>query len=548
MTGSYCGNCGAEGAPGARFCAYCGSATGAPHDPTPVTHATEQWSAPAPQQPAAPQYVPPPVPTPQRAPAPVYPQAYPQPADQAYPGQQPVYGAPPVYGGPPAYGTHPAQPTAAPWSAAAGVATTAVPGRSVIDRLLTGDWGGAAKSAALAVGVMAAISLIGMLLLTEGGIGFQETVALVFAGVCLAVGGDAFAEADAESFGTSFSIGVLPLTVTLAGIGVLGWMFARQLRASRPATATDALLHGVRTALLFTAFFLPLSLLTRYTVEQPEVIGLAGSLGVGVFSSIAGAFLFAVAVLGLTWLLSSSTVLPPRVTAFRDKARAPLFGALAVFSVGLLAVLAGLIYGLIEGDGALGQIGAVILAAGNGALAAVLWSAGVPMNIEGNASGNSMLGQFTPSGSTSIDLFTFTDISGWFWLAPVVLLATMVLVATALVVRQNTIEDARREGLRFAGALAVVAFIASLLLKIGVDGEAAASEFTEFEFEADAAADASLMFNPLFAAVILGVWGLATGLLAPVLAAKIGSGFVMGVRRRFGTAAEATPPVSAGGY
>ena len=253
---------------------------------------------------------------------------------------------------------------------------------------------------------------------------------------------------------------------------------------------------------------------------------------------MAGAFLFAVAALGLTWLFHPATVFPARVSAFRDKARAPLFG-LGVFSVGLLAVLAGLIYALVELDGALGQIGVAILAAGNGALSSVLWSAGVPMNAAGNATGDGVLGQFTPSGVQSIDLLTFTDISGWFWLAPVLLLVTMILVATALAVRHDTIEDARREGLRFAGAVAVVAFVATLLLRIAVDGEAAGGD--EFGFQAEAAGDASLMFNPLFAALILGVWGVVTGLLAPVVAAKIGSGFVMGVRRRFGAAAEPTP-------
>ena len=541
MTGSYCSSCGAERAPGARFCASCGSAVDAPQAVAPQP-AAPQYVPPPPPVPAprpvqaAPQYVtaPPPVPAqPQYAAAQVPVPAAPQP----YPSEQQMYAGPP------------AQPEAAPWSAVgpAGSPPAGIPGRNVVDRLLTGDWGGAAKAAALAVGVMTAISLIGMLLVTEGGIGFQETVALVFAGVCLAVGGDAFAEADVDTFqnafGTSFTLGVLPLTVTLAGLGVLAWTFARQVRTSRPGTATDALLHGVRTALVFTAFFLPLSLLTRYTVDDAGFLG-SGSLGVGVFSSIAGAFLFAVAALGLTWVLHSSTPMPARVRAFRDKTRAPLFGAVAVFSVGVLAVLVGLIYALIEEDGALGQIGAVVLAAGNGALASVLWSAGVPMNMEGGAS-TPLLGEFaassSPSLDRSIDLFTFTDISGWFWLAPVLLLVTMVLVATALVVRQNTIEDARREGLRFAGALAAVAFIATLLLRIGVDGEATGSEFADFEFQAEAAADASLMFNPLFAAVVLGVWGVATGLLAPFVGARIGSGFVMGVRRRFGAATEPMP-------
>jgi hypothetical protein len=371
-----------------------------------------------------------------------------------------------------------------------------------------------------------------MLLISQGELGFRETLALVFAGACLAVGGDAFMEADAEGFGASASFGVLPLTVTFVGLGLLGWSFAQQLRHRPPATATDGLLHGVRTVLVFTACFLPLSLLTRYENDEFNAFDLTGQLGIGVVSSVFGAFLFGVAALGLTWFLRRSTPLPGRVAAFRDKALAPLVGAVAVFAVGLLAVLGVLVYGLIEESEKAVQLGVALIGAGNGALLSVLWSSGVPLDMEGGAS--TPISEFAPSGSGSVDLLTFTDESAWFWLAPVVLLAGMVLVTTALAVRQNTIEDARREGARFAGALALVAFAATLLLRIGFDGEAA---------EFDTAADGSLMFNPLLAAVVLGMWGIVTGLLAPVVATKVPSGFVMAVRRRFGAAADPVPTV-----
>ncbi|MET0763396.1 MAG: streptophobe family protein [Blastococcus sp.] len=554
MTGSYCSSCGAEKTPGASFCASCGSAVAAPPAGPPAAPAAGQWAAPHQGTPhqgtphqgtpyqgsaaesapiaAQPQYTPVPVPAPQPAsasysgpPAPQVPYPGGQPAQVPYPGAQQPWAGAPQQG-------QAAPPPAAPWGAATGAPQpTGTPGRSTIDALLTGDWGGAARSAGLAVGVMAAISLVGMLLITEGGIGFRETMALILAGVCLAVGGDGYAEAAVESFGTSFSLGLLPLTVTLAGLGVLGWSFARQLRSSASATAADSLLQGVRTALVFTAFFLPLSLLTRYQADDSDVLDVSGRLGVGVVSTVIGALLFAVAALGLTWVFHRSTALPGRVAALRDKALAPLLGAVAVFSVGLLAVVAALIYGLIEESDKLIQTGVALLGAGNGALASVLWSAGVPLNVEGTAS--TPLSELSPSGSESVDLFTFTDGSAWFWLAPVLLLATMVLVATALAVRQNTVEDARREGFRFAGALALVAFLATLLLRIGVDG--AAIEFST-------AGDGSAMFNPIVAAFVLAVWGVLTGLLAPVVAAKVSSGFVTTVRSRFGAEVEPTPP------
>ena len=583
MTGTYCARCGAERAASARFCPNCGapvavpsagqSAPSDPGHPQPAptgdgyavgqaqlptspaaNHPTVQQSYPA-QTAPQPAY-----PAPQ---SPTYPAGPPRgyavqqpPVPPTYAGQQAPYGSPPQqyvdpqaqypYGGQPQqpwggnvpFAGPPVQPGGAPWSVGpVGAPQRTGAGRNAIDSLLTGDWGGAARAAVISVGAMLGVSLIGMLFLTEGGIGFHETLSLILAGACLAVGGDAYAEGEASSFGASasFSVGLLPLTVTVAGLGLLAWLFARQVRKVGPTSRTEVLLHGVRTALIFTALFLPLSLLTRYQAAGGRSLGLSGRLGVGVVSTVIGALLFAVAVLGLTALLHRSTVLPGRVGAFRDKALAPLFGAVAVFSVGLLAVLGALIYGLITADNPLAQLGVAVLGAVNGALAGVLWSAGVPMNVDGTASATP-LGQFSPGG-TDVTLFTFTDASAWFWLAPVMVLAAALLVATALAVRQNTIEGARREGFRFAGALAVLGFVAALLLRIGFDGGSGAGQFGDLQ----AAASGSLMFNPLMAAFVLAIWGVLTGLLAPVVAAKVPSGFVMSVRRRFGTAG-APPP------
>jgi hypothetical protein len=546
MTGSYCSTCGAQLSPGARFCASCGTALDASAsvqspvggstawEPPPVTPQTgihpiappvhpqptyplTGYQPSVPQQPAPGQAEPQHTYSPPSSPQPTYPQTGQQPpvGPSAFPGQ----GAPQI---------------AAPWGTAPNAASrpTGVQGRSLVDAVMTGDWGGAARTAGLAVAVMLGISLVGVLLISQGQAGFHETVALVFAGVCLAVGGDAFASADSDSFGASLSLGLLPLTVTLAGLGVLGWLFGRRM-ATRARGRTEALLQAVRTVLGFTAFFLPLSLLTRYTNNDPNVLGITGKLGVGVLSTVFGALLFAVAALGTTWLFHRGTTLPGRVSASRDRSRAPLVAAAAVFAVGLFGVVAALVYGLVNDDEKVSQIGVALLGAGNGALASVLWAAGVPLNVSGGAS-STVLGEFTPSGARSVTLFTFTDDNGWFWLAPVVLLAAMLVVAAALAVRQNTVEDARREGFRFAGALAVVAFLATLLLRIAIGGEA-----TEFS----SSADGLLMFNPIVAAFVLAVWGVVTGLLAPVVAAKLPGGFVTRVRRRFGAAATApTPP------
>ena len=71
--------------------------------------------------------------------------------------------------------------------------------------------------------------------------------------------------------------------------------------------------------------------------------------------------------------------LPARLAAVRAQAVAPLLGALTVFAAGLLGVLAFLIYSLVQNDERVAQLGVLVLGAGNGALASVLWSAGVPL-------------------------------------------------------------------------------------------------------------------------------------------------------------------------
>ena len=170
------------------------------------------------------------------------------------------------------------------------------------------------------------------------------------------------------------------------------------------------------------------------------------------------------------WLFSRQTRdgLPARLAAVRDQAVAPLLGALAVFAAGLLGVLAFLIYSLVQNDERVAQLGVLVLGAGNGALASVLWSAGVPLGTDAGVAGVG-LGEVTGGRRDGVDLFTFTDESGWVWLAPVVLLLVLLAVATVLTVRQNSVEDARREGFRFAGALAAVAFVAALLLRISTE-------------------------------------------------------------------------------
>lgn len=499
MTGRFCGSCGAPVGPDTAFCSSCGTPVAAPSLGAPGE--AGPWQAAPYGQPQA-----------------------------GMPYGQPQPGAP--YGAPAQNG--------APWGSGApssGGSAVAASGRSAIDALLTGDWGGAARAAGFAVLAMLGLSLVGVLLLGGGEVGAREILALTTGAVCTAVGGDIFVETSAgDFFDSSASFGLLPLTLTLTGLTLLGWLFVRSLRARDVHGARDVLLQGVRTALVFSGCFLVLSLLTRYRTDgSDELLGLTGRIGVSVWSTLIGALLFAVATLGLVWLFSRQTRagLPRRLAAIRAQVVAPLVGTVVVFGAGLLGVFGAFVYGLIQLDERVAQFGVLVLGGGNGMLASILWSAGVPLNADAGVSGD-LVGELAEAGlapGDSIDLFTFTDANGWFWLAPVALLLVLLAVATVLTLRQNSVEDARREGFRFAGALAVVAFAAALLLRISTGVEGGAGQF-------GGSANASATFNPVVAAFALAIWGVVAGLLGPVIATKVSVNFVTTVRGRFG----AVPP------
>ncbi len=534
MTQGLCGNCGTGLPYGSGRCARCGLAA-MPVAPQAPAHQSNQGYAPPGWLPYAQPHPaavgrPPFPPGTQQQPAAVAGHAG-GPYGTADHGTAP-HGTSP-YG--PAYGAVPHGGQGAP-----------PPGWGALEAFFTGDWLGAARSAALAVLAMLGVSLVGMLMIAGGELGFGETLVLVLGGVCLAVGGDAFVEAQAESFGesggASVSVGILPLTITLVGLLVLGVTFARRLRRRGVARGRDVLFQMGRTALLFMAFFLPLSLLSRYTPdpfgdsELRDLIEFEGELGVGVGSSLSGALLFAVAATGLVALLRPSA---PLLGRFRPRVFPALMGAVAVFAAGALAAAIFVVWGLVDigGDEGLVQfLGASVLSFVNGMLAAVLWAAGVPLTGEGGFASELTTSQ---SNSESVSLLTFTDEHGAFWLAPVVLFVVMLTVAVLVVLRQHTMLGARLEGLRFAAALGLVALAAALLLRIAAESSASGGGF-------GAEAGATATFNPFLAAFVLALWGAVTGLLAPVVAAALPSGLVQSVRRRLGMAPVPPPtPVPA---
>lgn len=550
---TFCGGCGNPLGAGGRFCGSCGAlvaaqtATVDANGAAPAVPSAEPRGqqnepgtgaaryAPTPDAPSTP---PPSSPPPYSQAGPLYPQPG-APAVGGYSGQGDYPG--PNGGDPSRAGSAPLP--GVPW---AGQRQPAL-GRDGIDSFLGGDWAGAALAASAAVASMLVIALVALLLADASQAGAHVLLSATVMLVCAGFGGDIFARAgnglpNLAGGSGSANIGALPLTLTFVGCTVLAVLF---LRRTRGTSTRDTLFQVVRVSLVLAGLTFILALVSRlHSGTDSGLLGIEGSVGASVASSIVGAVLFAVAALAIAVFLARPALLHPRLRSLRAGSRPALIGAGAVLAVGLLAALGGLVYTLSTQTERLAQIAGALLALPNVALGAVLLTMGVPLSGHGGASGLGSvtgIGQNFGSGSGSVNLLTLTGRSAWWWAAPVVLAATLVVVAVALVVRQHTLPAARREALRFAGCYALVAFVAALLVRIGANGGGGL-------VESSVSGQFSVEFNPLVAAVAAGLWGLAAGVLAPQLASAAGGGFVQTVRRRFGTAPAPTSQPVGGPY
>lgn len=537
MSGPFCGNCGAQHAPGARFCASCGTPTAE----QPAESSTQVLPT-APLPPAAPA---PPAEPPAPAAGPAAPGGATPPTSTTPP---PGYGAPggyppPPYAGPAGGSPQPAYAPPAEHNPFAGASPFAATpgGRSPMDALLGGDWAGAAIASGICLGVMTVIALLSAVLLEVYETGARPMISFVLIAVAAALGGNIGVSADEDEGDFSSSLGLLPLMLTFAGLTALALTFRARLRRKGLNAARDAWFQVLRTALVLAAMTLVVALVSRYKAKESDSFDFEDleeafvfpglTLFAGVLSSVFGALLFAVAALAITIWIAFPQVLPAPLQRLRSQTVPSLGASLGVAIVGLLAALGGLVYTLATEDDKAAQVGTALLLLPNFALGIVLLAMGVPLNVEADSDGD--------SEEETVNLFTFTDENALYWLAPVVLALTLVAAATVVVLRQHTVLDGRKEGFRFAGVLALCAFLGTLLVRI-------AGDIGGIAFAEDLNGEATVAFNPVVAAFVAGLWGLAAGLLAPALAGLLPPGAVGSLRRRFGTAP--VPPGVAGGH
>ncbi len=296
---NHCGNCGAAWQPGARFCGACGS----PATPAPTSEEQppppEEWNETRPlthDLGSEPPAMPGPAPS-VDAPTPA---AYgaPLPPPPAVPAAAAGVPAAPVVTGPSDPGVT---------SVAAPAPTAALPQwpRFDITQILTGDWLGAAVTALVTLLTAFAASALLVALMHPDGVSVKGFLTVVTIVTGSAFGGDAAGHVnvgDAEVW----SVGAYPLTVTALALTAGGALLCRQLR--RYPDWTGAAIHAIRTALVFVAGMVVLTLVFRASIRVPGTFGNVGhasedTTGFALASGRWASHSAASAALGATWLL-----------------------------------------------------------------------------------------------------------------------------------------------------------------------------------------------------------------------------------------------------
>lgn len=541
MTSSFCAACGSPLAAGSRFCASCGA-------PVVAAPAPAAGLSPAPTGadvgPASTGTAPPAGAT-----------AMPRPPRQSSDG--PAASQPTAFQSTESQPTESqptgSQPTASPSSHAApdgGAQTPStpfadqgrIPRRSPLDDLLNGDWGGALLAAGVALLAMLAVSFLGVLSITGADVGARPLVVSTGLLVLSGLGGDLLGASDGGVEAGSFRLGILPLTLTVLGLTVLTLLYLRAARRQGSARRSELALHAVRTVLAFTALVFVLSVVARFRADGGDAAldFLEGRISADILASVLGAFLLSTTALTFGVLLCRRDAVPAAVRTWRDRLVPAFTAAVTVLGVGVLVTAILAAYELATGTERAEQLGVSLLFLPNVAWSLLLLMLGVPLRLDGSPQGLGGFGADSGGATdTAVTLLTLTEDSAWVWLGFLLTVATILATAIVLALRQPTVAAARREGLRFAAAFAVTAFVAALLLRI--TGEASGALAT------DVTGEYAVRFDPLLAALAAGLWGLVAGVAAPAIGMRLPPGLALWIRRRFG-AVHGEAGVSPGGY
>lgn len=557
----FCPFCGASISRPGRFCGGCGQALqsdAAPPTPSsaPVTGPTGSGTAsrpddatpPAPytlsKEPTAvdpPQWI-----GPQAATAPVVWSPQPQaPFPHTPPGQPVPWNSTPP--SPWAGGAADGTPVVAPWSGTRfgqqieqRLARSGLSGQ----RLLAGDWAGAAMAAGAGIGAMLVVTALLVFLAAAGtGVPVGNLVGATAMGIALAVGGSLDVSAGLGGTGiaaASSSFTGTPLVLTVIGFGLLAAVFLSRLRTQRVVDPVDVALQAVRVWIVLLGLLVVVCLVGRIQIGGgASSSGLSAVASVSLTTEFVATLFFGTCWLWFTLLVAVAWrmpgVLPARLARWRDAAGPATVGVVVamvlawvltlVIIVAVSSLAAGStptpVSGYVAGA-TLPALGVLMLFGPGVLLALSGFGLGVPvtLNLGLGGSGTSALGQLGSGGSLS--LLDATDLDARFWLLPVIIGAALIVGGMIAALHAPTPQHAQRTSWRLGVALAVTLFLIAVNTAVSTSGAALGLVSGSAGFHLD-----------YLLTIVLGlVWGTLAGWLGGVLAPKLPTQVITDVRGR----------------
>ena len=338
-----------------------------------------------------------------------------------------------------------------PPAAPAGATGPAAPTIPQIDwrGLLSGNWVGAAVTAATILVVAGVFSLVLVILAKPANFGVDNSLTLVMSVLASAFGADFVAHASVDEETIKASLGLFPLLVSLV-TAAAGIIVFRRVTAAYPR-GTAALADAARVALLVAIPLLIGSLVFRsdtdnvgrgWAADLMSLIGAKVSFGAWPASSFFLGFLSVFAVLALACFLRRDWW-GTQVQRVHDWVAAPLKGSLVL--LGLLPVAGAIGLGLLlvagdsntseleNADDWMAAIAAVVGLLANGGMWLLAVGTGASYGTGGTADGQ--------TESEMARLATLTDHEPAIWAAPLVVVA--VLFVAAFVVARRSAEPAQ---------------------------------------------------------------------------------------------------------
>jgi hypothetical protein len=384
-----------------------------------------------------------------------------------------------------------------------------------LERLLTGDWIGAAMTA-LAVFATAAVLAVALVGLADpANIGVKQFLTAAGLMVAAAFGGDVASGLNDSESEVAVTIGAYPLTLTIAALAVGSMVFWWRV-ARRRQTLVDGIVHAVRASLILAGLLTVSSLVLRTELSLPEEFGVLGTSDV---QGQIGSNLPAAALLGAFYLFLTCAAtclrrrdwLPRPMQRVRDFLVLPTLGIAAVLAVVCVAAL-------VAGIGTIIAVEELQESASFALLLSALPNLGLAMFFVGGGAAAKM--SSTGSDSTfdeaqSMHLTALADMSSdWVWLVPLATALALVAAAACVVLYSRSAKEARGGLLRW---LLVMTLASPLLVHLAaVHGHAQGTDLGD-NFSVDVVAGISVWQAMLLTAL----WTFVAAVLATGLVPKV---------------------------